>query len=88
MRLPEVADRLRKLGTLHAMPELAVLAEHIARRTPIKRASPSSRRMTPALASSIRQHASQNPDMTQSAIANLFNVNPGRVSEALRGTRS
>lgn len=43
----------------------------------------SSTPMTPALAAQIRQHFASNPDATQSEIAARFNVNIGRVAEAL-----
>lgn len=44
-----------------------------------------SRSMTPKLATAIRAYFAAYPDATQQAIANLFNVNIGRVNEALDG---
>lgn len=40
--------------------------------------------MTPALAKAIRTYHGVYPDTTQQEIANVFNVNIGRVNEALK----
>ena len=45
----------------------------------------SSRTMTPELAVKIRHYFKTHPDMTQQEIANIFNVNSGRVNEAVQG---
>lgn len=45
----------------------------------------SSTPMTPALAKQIRHYFAAHPDATQQEIANVFNVNSGRVNEALEG---
>ena len=41
--------------------------------------------MNPALARAIRRAFAANPHMTQAQLAARFNVNPGRVAEALQG---
>lgn len=41
--------------------------------------------LTPKLAKQIRKYFIANPDATQQEIANTFNVNIGRVNEALEG---
>ena len=41
--------------------------------------------MTPELAAEIRAFFARNPDFTQQQIAHIFNVNSGRVNEALDG---
>lgn len=43
----------------------------------------SSQPLTPAVAKAIRRYFAHNPDATQQQIANLFNVNSGRVNEVL-----
>ena len=43
--------------------------------------------MTPELAQEIREFAEANPGMSHQAIAEQFNVNHGRVSEAIHGKR-
>jgi hypothetical protein len=88
MRLPEIADRLRELALDHGLPELDELAGEIRRRPVRNRAPVSSNRMTPTLRAAIRAMKSANPTMAQVAIARHFNVNPGRVSEAIRGKRT
>jgi hypothetical protein len=82
MRLPEVAARLEELGK-----EISQLSKMIARRKPTRIAKPISASMTPELIRDIRKYARANPKLSQLQIANHFNVNPGRVSEALRGKR-
>ena len=44
----------------------------------------SSEPMTPELVQAMREYFSANPEATQHQIANKFNVNSGRVNEALR----
>ncbi len=86
MRIPEIQAELNRLSVELNIPRLAELAVELRRRKAY-RAPNSSVRMSPILAKQIRDFARQNPDMTQSDMAVLFNVNPGRVSEALRGKR-
>jgi len=47
------------------------------------RRSAVSQPLTPELAVEIRKYFHSNPDVTQQEIANMFNVNIGRVNEAL-----
>ena len=82
MRLPDVAARLTELAV-----EIAMLSEQIKRRRRVKVAPPAARRMTKELAAQIRQYAKEHPTWTQMQIAKKFGVNPGRVSEAIRGKR-
>jgi len=83
MRLPDVAARLVELSA-----EIAELSAHIKRRRPINVAPPSSRRVTKELAAEIRTFAREHQTWTQMRIAKKFGVNPGRVSEAVRGKRN
>lgn len=88
MRIPEVADRLRALGVERGDDELICLAEELRRRRPTRKAPPKSTTVTPALQAEMRAVAKANPSMTQVEIGRRFNVNQGRVSEALRGFRT
>jgi len=88
MRVSEVQARLRHLASAHGIAELCRLADELSRRKPVKVASASSTPMTDKLRKEIRAYAEANPDMSQVDIAARFTVNPGRVSEALRGRRS
>ncbi len=87
MRVSEVQARLRALAGIHGIVELGRLANELDRRKPVKRAATTSAPMTEKLRAEIRAYASKNPDLSQVDIAHRFNVNPGRVSEALRGVR-
>jgi hypothetical protein len=87
MRVAEVQARLRALAATHKIPELDRLAGELSRRKPIKVAARSSTPMTDRLRKEIAAYAEANPDMAQADIAARFSVNPGRVSEALRGVR-
>ncbi len=87
MRLPEVANRLREIAAEHKIGELEILANEIRRRPIEKRAPDKSRPMTPELAAEILDWCHTFPTQSQAEVARRFNVNPGRVSEALRGFR-
>lgn len=86
MLIPDVQKRMRELASAHGIPELRTLADELSRRksTRSARISPP---MTTELRKAICAYATANPGMSQANIATRFNVNPGRVSEALRGKR-
>jgi hypothetical protein len=88
MRLPEVATRLRELAIVLHCDELNELADEIGRRLPRERAPATSARITEALRIQIRAMKTAEPDLSQAEIGRRLNVNPGRVSEALRGKRT
>ncbi len=88
MRIFEIQARLRQKAVSLNDPELNTLADELGRRKPEKRAPIASQKMTPVLASLIRIRAETFPDHSHADIGRHFNVNPGRVSEALRGKRT
>ena len=81
--IPEVRERLRELAEEHGIPELDELANEMYRKSPVRRAANKSDPLTSTLAKEIRKYARANPDLHQRTIAEKFNVNPGRVSEAM-----
>jgi hypothetical protein len=81
--IPEIRDRLRELADEHDLEELHDLADEMYRNSPVRRARPQSAHLSAELAEEIRQFANKNPKMHQRDIAQKFNVNPGRVSEAM-----
>lgn len=85
MSIPAAADRLRELAGIHGLPELSEIADGLRRRPPTRKAPRSSVPMTAELAVEIRAYAKARPGLTQAAIGRVFNVNPGRVSEAIAG---
>ena len=93
MKVPEVAKRMREIA--HRLKskvpteadELRELADELKRRTG-PRAEASSTAMTPELAQDIRDYVKANPGLSQQTVAQKFNVNHGRVSEAIRGKRA
>jgi hypothetical protein len=88
MRLPEVASRLRELAIKLGCDELDELADEIGRRSPRQRARIASASLTDALRAQIRALKAAEPELSQVEIGRRFNVNPGRVSETLRGKRA
>jgi hypothetical protein len=93
MRIPEIADSIRAMAFDPRMPadlsaKLRTYANEMGRRPAQERRAPQSATMTPELAAEIRKYHQTNQHLTQTAIARHFNVNPGRVSEALNGKRS
>lgn len=88
MRLPEVATRLRELAIQLDCEELSELANEIARQLSAQRAPRSSAPMTNSLRAQIRAIKAAEPDLSHAEIGRRLNLNPGRVSETLRGKRS
>lgn len=82
MRIPEIRKELAEISG-----RLAVLADELNRRSG-PRAPSTSERIDAELAATIRKYAKTFPDMTQADIGRVFNVNQGRVSEAIRGKRT
>lgn len=93
MRLPDVQARLLAISGDARLPlsvrlELADLAAHMSRRRSSVRPAVVSERLTPEIRAEILECREAFPELTQTEIAFLFNVNPGRVSEIVRGKRS
>jgi predicted XRE-type DNA-binding protein len=92
MKLPDVAKRMREIAEQiqdsnpDEADELIELAAEIKRRSGT-RAPANSTKMTPELYEEIKEFAEANPGMSQQEIAVVFNVNHGRVSEAISGKR-
>jgi predicted transcriptional regulator len=81
--IPEIRERLRELADEHGIDELHDLADETYRQSPLKRGKNKSRTLTPKLAQKIRTFVEKNPTLHQRDVAHKFNVNPGRVSEAV-----
>lgn len=88
MKLPEIANRLRVLAQRHGINELSMLADEMRRRPAVRRAPRKARPMDQRVARAIAAYAHANPDESLAGIAQVFNVNPGRVSEVLAGKRT
>jgi hypothetical protein len=88
MRLPEVATRLRELAQELNCDELNILADEIGRRPSGKRAPPTSAPMTEELRDKIKAIKKANPDISHADVGRTLNINPGRVSETLKGKRA
>lgn len=87
MRIPEIQERLRELAGELACAELEALAGQLSRRSPAPRSNPTSTPMTEEMRDAIRAYHRAHPKLPQVDVARVFNVNQGRVSEALRGFR-
>jgi len=81
--IPEIRSRLREIADEYGIEELHDLADETYRNSPVTRASVRSAHFTPELAEDIRVFAARFPKLHQRDVAQKFNVNPGRVSEAL-----
>ena len=94
MKIPDVAKRMREIAAQiqSSLPdeavELTTLADELKRRFSGPRAPASSTPMTAELAEEIKEYAEANPTMSHQSIAEVFNVNHGRVSEATKGKRT
>ena len=91
MKLPEVREMLHNVADDPRMPpDLAKVIKYLADETKRRRhrsVEAVSVPMTADLARRIRAFAKANPGMAQFQIGQVFNVNQGRVSEALHGER-
>jgi hypothetical protein len=72
---------------IYIATKIQQLSEETRRRHFGKRAPATSRRVTKGVRVSVRQMAEANPDMPHQAIAEAHDINLGRVSEILHGTR-
>lgn len=68
-----------------AADQVRALANELHRQRPARKTEPKSQKMTPELAERIRLYAAARPHMSLQQIAVAFNVNAGRVSEAING---
>ena len=82
--IPEIRIRLRVIANETGIDELNDLADEMYRRPAFRRADRRSPALTPDLASRIRDYAMQHPKDHLQDIAEVFGVNPGRVSESIR----
>ena len=85
--IPQIRARLRELADALQIPELHDLADDTYRNPPVTRARRRSVKLTAKLAADIRNYHKKNPKLHQRDIAHKFNVNPGRVSEALNNLK-
>lgn len=85
--IPEIRARLHEIADETGNDELHELAEETRRKPAVTHAKASSTPLTAALAQEIRAFQKDNPELHQRAIAEHFNVNPGRVSEALNNIK-
>ena len=85
--IPEIRARLHELAAVHRIPELAELAEDTRRNPAIRHAKATRRSLTPDLAIQIRAYAKTVPNMTMREIGTKFDVDQGRVSEAMNYTK-
>ena len=88
MRVPAVRKRLIEKAAETGDEELLTLAYALFRRKPVRKAAPQSRPTTPEVRAEIRRYAAQHPRATLARIGSVFDLNPGRVSEALSGKRT
>tara|TARA_R110000868_G_C10308137_1_gene711812 strand:- start:163 stop:456 length:294 start_codon:yes stop_codon:yes gene_type:complete len=95
LTIPDVRDRLNALvieqraladRQQEIAREIEGLIQHMYRRT-YNRAPVTSRRITAEIHASVRDTAVRHPDMPHQEIAEMHNINIGRVSEILHGRR-
>lgn len=86
--IPELRVRLHAAAVRLNDPGLFEIVDELHRRPPKHKAPVTSARTTPELYAEIRAFVAENPDLSRTAVGNIFNVNSGRVSEAVRGERT
>ena len=88
MKTPEIQARLIEIAAEIGNDEIRDLAVKLSRRKPKSRAVAMSEPMSDEIRHRIRRMHKSNPDLPMSRIAAALNLNPGRVSETLRGYRT
>lgn len=87
--LHDLANALERgeIGRVGGALRVRALANDLHRESPVRKTPPAAAKMTPELADRIRRYAEARPRLSQLAIAVVFRVNQGRVSEAMNGKR-
>ena len=86
--IPDARKQLRKWAKEWGKPELEELADSMYRRTPdYPRAKAERGSLTRDLAIKIRNFKRKNPEMCNRDIGLIFDVDGGRVSEAIHRTK-
>jgi len=87
MTIPEIRKRLHELAVSAGIRELADLAEATRRRRCVRVAPVKGRRLTELERAEIRRLVWAHPHLHLHDIAGQYGVNPGRISETIRGKR-
>ena len=82
--LEEIAIDLKESGLLQHADRIEAVIPMLIRQKYKRRASAQSVTMTEELKRKIKNYAESNRHLSAQSIANHFQVNPGRVSEAMR----
>ena len=87
--LDDVIENLEALEPHQVKHRISVALNHMTRSSPANRASVKSNPITDEMLGKSRAlgHEAVDLDLSQQDIANAVGVNPGRVSEVLRGRR-
>lgn len=86
--LEDIADDLARLGLRNHAGRIRGVVQDMHRRSARRKTPCRARRMTQSLSAAIRTYAESNPGASQMEIAARFDVNIGRVSEAVNGRRT
>lgn len=86
--MSDIIEARKRIGALmeshpEIKPELDEIMSMMFRRSPARRAATKTRMATPTLKARILAYARRNPELSYKEIGEHFNVNIGRVSEAL-----
>jgi hypothetical protein len=90
LTIPEIRDELIAIAAdLHPVvgDRIRALALETKRRSPVRRARITARKVTPELADEVEAFAARNPRLRMSEIGRRFGIDGGRVSEILAGKR-
>lgn len=83
--LDQIGFKLQELEHEDIAEKIFQIVEEMVRASPVRRAKVSHKPLSESEKELIRAWAKAHPDVHLADIATMFNVNPGRVSEALRG---
>ncbi len=93
LTIPQIRERLSYIAKKLDLSEPSIanevryLISQLFRRPAIQRIETRAPRSSHSLRQQIRAYAATHPNLSQQLMAVHFNVNPGRISEALAGFR-
>jgi len=87
-RMERIRKQLEELAIEHDDIRLMAIAEELHNRKPVRRAPPQRETLVSVHPEAVRLYAKDHPDLDYVGIGAHFNLNAGRVSEAVAGKRT
>lgn len=87
-RMARIRKQLEELAIEHDDNRLLAIADELHNRKPVRQAPPQRETLRSVNPAEVRRYAETHPDLDYVGIGAHFNLNAGRVSEAVAGKRT